>query len=78
MNKYEFALKVVKANINDSNVIPELTELVELHKPKKVIEDTNGVKRCPNCKKYADDVVNGYQFEYPHCKYCGQALNWSK
>lgn len=32
-------------------------------------------EKCPNCKQI---IQNDSCFEYPHCPYCGQALDWSE
>lgn len=44
--------------------------------PKKPIGDLNSVPhyRCPNCNNAI--VVYQFDYKYPHCKWCGQAIDW--
>lgn len=46
--------------------------------PKKPIGDLHSVPhyRCPTCNNAI--VVYKYDYKYPHCKWCGQAIDWSK
>lgn len=45
--------------------------------PKK-IELFNGQCSCPNCKKLFGNYNDLKEFISWHCKYCGQALDWSE
>ncbi len=44
--------------------------------PKKPIGDLNSVPhyRCPNCNNAI--VVYEFDYKYPNCKWCGQAIDW--
>ena len=80
MNKYEKAYnktcaKIEVSLLNENELI--LQELIERATPKKVIIKEYGTKYCPNCNRLADDVINGMQFEFPYCRDCGQALDWT-
>ena len=47
--------------------------------PKK-FEVWNGQCSCPNCKKLFGNYAQFktlIHWEMPHCKFCGQALDWS-
>lgn len=46
--------------------------------PKKPIGDLNSVPhyRCPNCNRAV--VLYQFDYKYPHCKWCGQAIDWEK
>ena len=52
----------------------ELKSVKEI--PKKPIGDLHSVPhyRCPNCNKAI--VVYEFDYKYPHCKWCGQAIDW--
>ena len=43
---------------------------------KKPIGDLHSVPhyRCPNCNKAVQ--VYKFDYKYPHCKWCGQKLDW--
>ena len=45
--------------------------------PKKPIGDLNSVPhyRCPNCNNAV--AVYEFDYKYPHCKWYGQAIDWS-
>ena len=58
----------------------ELTQAImtlEKQIPKK-IELFNGQVFCPNCKKLFGNYNDLKEFISWHCKYCGQALDWSE
>ena len=44
--------------------------------PKKPIGDLHSVPhyRCPNCNNAV--ALYRYDYKYPNCKWCGQALDW--
>jgi len=46
--------------------------------PKKPSGDLHSVPhyRCPSCHNAI--VVYEYDYKYPNCKWCGQAIDWSK
>ena len=53
---------------------------VEKQKAKK-IEIFNGQASCPNCKNLfggMDVIKNLIAWDMPHCKECGQCLDWSE
>ena len=67
---------------NDAMNNPEVKKALDRMEPKKVVcrhfnkYYGNEIGDCPNCLCTIEDEseLNGH----PHCKYCGQALDWSE
>lgn len=61
---------------------PEVQQAIERMKQKKVVcrhfnkYYGNEIGDCPNCLCTIEDESE--LNEHPHCKYCGQALDWSE
>lgn len=45
---------------------------------KKPTENEYGHKCCPLCSWTVDDSWNYDLIKIPHCKYCGQAIDWGE
>ena len=83
MNKHQEAWKVIKHTTNyDVRVFDDsdeeirlIQELVDKATPKKVVKWLNdrSMACCPICHsaEYAEEMPK-------HCRYCGQALDWSE
>lgn len=95
MDKYKLVLKRVGNLVANSDsaldlgIVPILEELVDLHTPMKVIDDTDNrrvyrkITRCPRCKKeifltYIRGVKEDKILNYCPHENCGQSLDWSK
>ena len=63
-------------NMCTSDDMRNAIEALEKQIPKKPIGDLHSVPhyRFPNCKKAI--VVYEHNYKYPHCKWCGQAIDW--
>lgn len=59
------------------NALCEAIRVVEKQIPKRPIGDFDSCPhyRCPNCKCSVKMYENDNT--YPHCGFCGQALDWS-
>ena len=68
--------------VDGKRIFPTLKaakEALEKQIPKK-FEIWNGQCCCPNCNKLFgsySQLKTLIHWEMPHCKYCGQALDWS-
>ena len=81
MNKYQRALDELDDgfhNLNNNDVdkiVAVFKELVDKATPKKVVKWLNdrSMACCPICHsaEYAEEMPK-------HCRYCGQALDWSE
>lgn len=51
---------------------------IERLTPKKPAISNSGVYGvCPNCRKFLEQFEQSHgNIEIPHCKWCGQALDW--
>ncbi len=67
-----------KQSEEDRLTVYNAIELLEKQIPKKVKGDYHSCPhyRCPNC----NSSVKMYERDntYPHCAFCGQALDWSE
>lgn len=81
----EKAIEIIRTfdtSNSEDNIEAKLIAIEALKKqiPKK-IKIWNGQATCPRCKKLYGDmevIKNLIAWEMPHCKYCGQAIDWSK
>ena len=61
-------------------ILEEVREAVEKQDPKKV-EIWNGQAMRPNCRSLfgnMSDIRKLIAWDMPHCKFCGQAIDWSE
>lgn len=87
--KDNFEIEAIKTAIYAMHELKEYKQLgtleevraaVEKQDPKKV-EIWNGQAMCPNCRSLfgnMSDIRKIVAWDMPHCKFCGQAIDWGE